>query len=295
MRTDEIIIDDLKQQIVTSNSFSDLCRHYHLPDNGAYRKNLRELVSANNLSISHWNWRKLHRKYPQIQKDCPICHTIFTTQQGHRDEKTVCSVGCSNTYFADKRHTLESNKKISESIKKYNLSMGRQIILHKIKCAICGNEKIVKQKAQRCCSNRCARILSGRDPIYIQKLRAIQMKLIADGKHSGWKSRNILSYPEKFFITVLNNNNIKFIANKPFMSYFLDFAIDDKMIDLEIDGKQHKYPDRKLSDVARDNVLTNNGWQVYRIEWNTINTDSGKRLMKEKIDKFITFYRNIKS
>ena len=32
------------------------------------------------------------------------------------------------------------------------------------------------------------------------------------------------------------------------------------------------------------------GYEVYRIEWNTINKKSGKELMKEKIDKFLEFY-----
>jgi very-short-patch-repair endonuclease len=91
---------------------------------------------------------------------------------------------------------------------------------------------------------------------------------------------------------VLNNNSIKFFANKPFLSYFLDFAIEDKMIDLEIDGKQHKYPERKVSDVERDNTLTKNGWRVYRIGWNSINTEEGKQIMKEKIDNFLKFYKS---
>ena len=52
---------------------------------------------------------------------------------------------------------------------------------------------------------------------------------------------------------VLDNNSIKYEHNKPIRksdginNYFLDFYIEvgDVKIDLEIDGKQHKYTDRQ--------------------------------------------------
>jgi len=34
---------------------------------------------------------------------------------------------------------------------------------------------------------------------------------------------------------------------------------------------------------------------VYRIPWNAINTERGKLKMKEKIDAFLEFYKNISS
>ena len=35
------------------------------------------------------------------------------------------------------------------------------------------------------------------------------------------------------------------------------------------------------------------GWKVYRIKWKSINTDSGKLYIKNEIDKFLEFYRNV--
>ena len=32
---------------------------------------------------------------------------------------------------------------------------------------------------------------------------------IKNGLHKGWQSRNIISYPEKFFIEVLKNNGLE--------------------------------------------------------------------------------------
>lgn len=76
---------------------------------------------------------------------------------------------------------------------------------------------------------------------------------------------------------------------------FLDFLIEKNniKIDLEIDGKQHNYPERKKHDLERDSYLSNLGFIVYRIPWNEINTENGKKEMKEKINKFINFYNSI--
>lgn len=112
--------------------------------------------------------------------------------------------------------------------------------------------------------------------------RKTQQKLLAEGRHKGWTSRNIISYPEKFWMEVLKNNNIDYSFNHAVKkselgvendnsNYFLDFLIDGN-IDLEIDGKQHKYADRAASDKVRDELLSKNGYIVYRIEWNEINT-----------------------
>ena len=129
-------------------------------------------------------------------------------------------------------------------------------------------------------------------------------KHIDSGTHKGWISRNITSYPEQFFIKVLKNNNIftKCTVNYQISkkklniegcgSYFLDFYFSNKMIDLEIDGRQHKDQDRITSDKKRDNALTDYGIKVYRIPWKNINNNKGKKYIKDEIDKFLNFYNN---
>jgi len=94
-------------------------------------------------------------------------------------------------------------------------------------------------------------------------------------------NNNIFYY--RYFI-VKTNNKSKF--------YYIDFALvkNGKKIDLEIDGRQHKYKERKESDKKRDIFLTSKNWIVYRVEWNEINTNKGKELMKQKIDDFLKFY-----
>lgn len=300
----ESSVSDFRDVVLQSNSYSDLCRYYNLPNNGKQHKYLKEIIKENNISTNHWNWHIRQRKYKVIKKLCPVCDKEFITKLNNKNEKTVCSRKCSNVYFSSKRHTKESNQKISNSIRKYHASIGKFTItkteflnrksktipLLRIKCLMCGNEKLTKKKTQKFCSNKCSVEFRKNDPVYLSNLKSGIQKCIKEGRHKPWKSRNILSYPERFFIKVLNNNGIKFVSNKPFMGYFLDFAIENKMIDLEIDGKQHTYDDRKESDKKRDIILIENGWKVYRIPWNSINTISGKLLMKEKIEKFLKFY-----
>ena len=110
---------------------------------------------------------------------------------------------------------------------------------------------------------------------------------VLEGRNKGWKTRNIKSQPEKFFEKVLNNNHIHFEREKKVGKYFLDFVIGT--IDLEIDGKQHKYPERVKSDLERDKFLRSEGYFVYRIAWNEINSENGKEIMKGKIDLLLDF------
>lgn len=98
-------------------------------------------------------------------------------------------------------------------------------------------------------------------------------------------------------MTVLTNNNILYkfnytVKNNKHHWYYLDFYIEinDKKLDLEIDGKQHEWEIRKQHDQKRDQFLTQQGYIVYRIPWNAINSDQGKLLMKDKITKFLNFY-----
>lgn len=121
-------------------------------------------------------------------------------------------------------------------------------------------------------------------------------KRILAGTHKGWNSRNVLSYPEKFFIQVLENNG--FLKNEDFIinykvpqrdlginsnyCYFLDFYFPKLRLDLEIDGKQHTYKDRVLYDKRRDEALMNKGYQVHRISWkNPVNTTNKEYIALE--------------
>lgn len=100
-----------------------------------------------------------------------------------------------------------------------------------------------------------------------------------EGRHSGWLSVNInkemRTYPEQFFINVINNtkelNGFTILEKVGFHQYVFDFAIVEEKIDIEIDGEHH------LNDVAtvekdkkRDEKAIANGWKVFRISWHEL-------------------------
>lgn len=135
-------------------------------------------------------------------------------------------------------------------------------------------------------------------PLEMRKKVSDGVKLaIVEGRANGWQVRAVESYPEKFWKQVLENNNIPYEFNFKVTfteiniskggCYFLDFKLP-KNIDLEIDGSQHQY--RIEADNLRDQRLSSIGYKIYRIKWNEINTEFGKKQMQEKIDAFIKWY-----
>lgn len=251
-------------------------------------------------------------KYNTNPKKCACCEKTLTFENKN---KKFCNSSCAAS-FNNKKRILSSDTKlkISEKLlgKKQSIEhvlkisgdkngrwkTGKYVKNNELKfCAKCGcefNPKILnnnKISRSKYCSDECRNKDSS--DIMIDKSNSGLLK--------GWTTRNVISYPEKFFMTVLNNNGIKFEHNYPINKrdlnvndshyYFLDFYISDKKIDLEIDGNQHKF--RKESDNIRDNLLINNGYVVYRINWKNINTEFGKQYIKNEIDKFLEFYSEI--
>lgn len=127
----------------------------------------------------------------------------------------------------------------------------------------------------------------------------VQKRLIKEGKHIGWTTRKIRSYAELFWEKVLKNNKLQYeseyVIKKTDIGidengcYFLDFLIDG-CIDLEIDGKQHQYEERKEHDMLRDERLRTVGFIIYRIPWiNPVESDK----VKKQIDSFMEWYHSL--
>lgn len=232
-------------------------------------------------------------KYNNCPKKCKECDEIIPYNK--RDNK-FCSSNCSAKFNNKNRGNLPDNvkKKISLSLKIKQKNSYKEPKTYKKNCEFCEKEFIVERldsgnlSRSKVCSDLC------RFNLKSQKSKMKMKEIIKDGKHKGWQSRSILSYPEKFFIRVLKNENLFNFCetNKPYDGYFLDFYFEDLKIDLEIDGSQHKY--RKEHDDKRDKYLISKGIKVYRIEWKSINTDKGKKYIKDEIDKFLNFYKKVK-
>lgn len=225
------------------------------------------------LSRSAWD-REIVGSNPAIPTNmkCECCGKEILSIFG---SGRFCSRSCANT----RKHTEEQKQKISRKLKRLQDKF----------CLDC-HTKLERRNSTGYCQLCCRKHKKISD-IQKEKLRKIQLEKVQNGTHKGWTTRNIKSYAERFFETVLNNNKIKFNREKKVGKYFLDFVIGN--IDLEIDGKQHKYKDRKESDTIRDEFLRKQGYFVYRIAWNEINTNEGKQMIKDKIDLFLDFYEFI--
>lgn len=262
--------------------------------NGKLSKKITEIVERLGISIAHFDAAKKNkerRHYPIINKICPICAIQFETLTGHPKEKVTCSSACSNTYFADSKHTEESNKKRSVAMIEHHIAAGNNIRIPGVPrprlpknskaifiktCSICSKEFRSLNKRQVCCSRECA-----------NKLSSITAKQrVANGTHQGWASRDKLkpSFPEKVTMEILLELNCQsYMREMKIGKWFIDFAFTDKMIALEIDGKQHTYSDRIVKDAEKDTFLQSQGWQVHRVQWKKLTSQSRIELKNKLI------------
>lgn len=104
-------------------------------------------------------------------------------------------------------------------------------------------------------------------PEYKEMMRAKAMERIANGTHTGWKTRSKVepSYAEKYFISVFENEGIEYKREVTCGKYFIDFVVGNLAI--EVDGKQHNYPERKASDALKEEVIKEAGFEIVRIKW----------------------------
>lgn len=92
---------------------------------------------------------------------------------------------------------------------------------------------------------------------------------------SRWKNKP--SYPEKFFIKVIQNDFLdkEYRREVPFHRFSLDFVWFNKKKVIEIDGKQHDIDlKQKQRDIEKDRLLILEGWQILRIKWKDLCNDS---------------------
>jgi very-short-patch-repair endonuclease len=290
----------MKEDILKCKNKSDVCRLINVPTNGVGMKKVENLLEEYGLSLDIFNKRKMYNKNPKL---CKECGKKISYDKKRND---FCDSSCSTTFTNKERdeRSVNSKNKTSQKLKKfYENNKNKKFINEYIEkiCPTCKETFSVrntsKGKSKKYCSKECSLIGMRKNLSRVMKER------VKKGLHHGWNSRNVLSYPEKFFTKVLKNNNLyeKCSVNHPInkkidlnvdesWSYFLDFYFEEKKICLEIDGSQHK--DRKEHDNLRDKRLENVGIKVYRIKWKSINTEKGKLYMKNEINKFLDFYDN---
>lgn len=217
---------------------------------------------------------------------CEKCGKVMTTKY---KSGRFCSEKCCHSRILSK----ESKKKTSFSVRKTMHSKEyKEANKARYKIIVDYRKKEYFENPSRC--TVCGKILPYDKRHY--KTCSEQCLLVSQKTRIRWNiHRNQTSFAEKFFMEALENNNIEYIHEHPVKKddgihcYYLDFliTINGKNIDLEIDGQQHNY--RQNEDAIRDKYLTECGFIVYRIKWNDINSESGKQLIKEKIDLFLDF------
>jgi very-short-patch-repair endonuclease len=98
------------------------------------------------------------------------------------------------------------------------------------------------------------------------------------------------SYPEKFFMLVINNEFIDkdYKRELPFHRFSLDFAWVHKKKCIEIDGEQHEKEEQKNRDIEKDRLLLQEGWKVLRLKWIDICNDTKEyiKIARQFIDEF---------
>jgi len=198
-------------------------------------------------------------------------------------EKYICDK-CNKEY--DKRHSLIGHKK----------SCGKTFIKKEIK------KEINNHECKYCHSIFDSGLKLGghinsckKDPNYEEKLKRKKEKLSManKGKKLSEETKNKISksrkefllnnpdkvpyllnhsrnesYPEKYFWSIFEKQNLGIIRDFRIGLYELDFSIPDKKIDIEIDGDQHYYDTKILqSDIRRNKYLEELGWDIIRIRW----------------------------
>lgn len=216
-----------------------------------------------------------------------ICENCNKEHEGSYGSGRFCCIKCARG-FATKYNRVEISNKVSDTLLKRRETTKYKTDFSVRYCKLC-NKQLGRRNVTGLCYD-----CSNKNRTFSQETKkkisdSIQTR-VKNGTWKGWKSRNIISYSERFWAKVLDNNKIKYIREKKVGKYFLDFVIGN--IDLEIDGKQHRYKDRIESDRIRDGYLTECGFVVYRIEWNEINSYEGKQKMRRKIEDFLLFVKN---
>lgn len=146
-------------------------------------------------------------------------------------------------------------------------------------CAHCKSAFLGKA-GQKNCSKECSKWETGKNAAQSMTTR---------GTHSGWHTRKgEASYPEKYIEDVFRQEDIDgWKREKKIGRWFIDFAFEDQMIAVEIDGRQHDDTERAESDKKKDEYLTAHGWKVIRIKWFNPRTEHGKEKLHPQVKSLL--------
>lgn len=252
--------------------------------------------------------RKGTKLKPRFEKTCKACGKVFEVTEA-TSNRQFCSKYCSSHYGENKKHTRTETSRRKTALtleqtlstrKKFNFELNGKVIYTDrtvYSCKICGKQRLAPFKTGFC--RDCLNNTEEGKAFWKENCKHAAKRAVIEGKNKPWKPRNQKSYPELFWQKVLEKNSILFKQEVSVpvedTCYFLDFEItkNGKLIDLEIDGGQHKLPEWILHDTKRNESLTKKGYLVYRVGWNEISTETGRNSMEVKVKDFLKFYESI--
>ena len=217
-----------------------------------------------NLSISHRNNIGLGNKGKKSNKKGKTWKEIYGEERAKEiKNKFKTTIKGRSSPMKGKRHTEKSKKIIGEKGKgrKHSEKTKRQLSVGMMgKQYSLGYKHSEETKAKR-------KEIANR-PEMKEISRQIMLKLLEEGK-IGWQTLPLESYPEKLYREHLESlgfvKDIDFFQEIQVGHYRLDFTFADKMIDFEIDGRQHSDTERVKHDNKRDAYLKNKGWIIRRL------------------------------
>lgn len=111
-------------------------------------------------------------------------------------------------------------------------------------------------------------------------------------EHPEWQmfgGKNGPSFPERYFMVLLESVGLtgQYQYNHHVGRYWIDFAFEDCMLGLEIDGKQHMLPQNVIHDRKRDEFLVTRGWKIHRIPWKAVQVKENDVLMRDEFEAFL--------
>lgn len=234
----------------------------------------------------------------EFQGKCETCQKSFSEID---TSVRFCSIRCSRSFatlnLTDEQKKARSKGFLDSEIRKRNSENNRgkwtseRKAAHSVRMTSVMNRPEVKQKLSKAFTGRKL----GSD--FSEKAREAQLKLLAEGKHRGWKNPGLRkeSYAEAFWRKVLEDAGVNFRQDRKLTKkdglgdetkatyYLLDFEIilNEIKIDLEIDGKQHF--ERTITDDIRDRAVSSAGYLVKRIPWINPTTKIKSKMVKNQI------------
>lgn len=209
---------------------------------------------------------------------CEKCNREFGSSRSYAGHMSSHNRGES---YKAKRQTKNTKQKELEKSKpkkcKYcnkEFSNGQSKAGHQTHCKMNPNRRLIGEKI----SNS----LKGKELSKSHKESISESMKLAHEENRAWnigKSRwnNEPSYPEKFFIEVIENefNDKDYDREFPIGIYSIDFAWKHKKLAIEIDGDQHQRFEEIIErDKRKDKFLSDNDWKVLRIKWKDLYNDT---------------------